>query len=417
MILQFLFLIFIVGYLVNNIMGVTYATLTKDQPNVIVTIDKDHNIDLKGDLFGNSSWYPGKSHSGVIRINNRYNNIDINNIALKVNIEKANSEYDRDTVKTSFLKNMKLTIERGRLLAFNKIIVNDKPIKELLYEKDSNVDRGFPLHKNTKFTVNRNDSIDLKYTLSMSKEAGNELEGIVAKVPFLININENIDIDDDDDDSDDNDRDKHTDKKDVNITVTNEHWAHNCIIALLNHKIIQGYPHDEMTIEDYRKGRVKPEIYVIEAVQPDLYITRAEAAVLVGKALGLNEKDKFLTGYVDGIPTWAKGYIIATSEKKIFKGYPFKLFKASNNITREEMIAVLVRAFELKLKNDEIELTFEDRENIAQWAEELVKAGFESKVIVGYPDNTYRPQNNITRGEAFTIICKLLGYHNEHTGE
>jgi len=91
------------------------------------------------------------------------------------------------------------------------------------------------------------------------------------------------------------------------------------------------------------------------------------------------------------------------------------MFKANNYITREEMIIVLTKGYEVKLQNEDLDLTFEDKDKIANWSLKYVKAGYESSVIVGYPDNTYRPKNNITRAEAFTIICKLMGLHDEHT--
>jgi len=77
------------------------------------------------------------------------------------------------------------------------------------------------------------------------------------------------------------------------------------------------------------------------------------------------------------------------------------------------MIAVLTRAFNITLKDESLELPFKDKDDIGEWAVKYVKAGYESGVIVGYPDNTYRPKNPITRAETFTIICKLLGLH-EH---
>jgi hypothetical protein len=149
-------------------------------------------------------------------------------------------------------------------------------------------------------------------------------------------------------------------------------------------------------------------------IKPDDYITRAEAAVLVGKALKLEPKDTIIPKYVDPIPKWARGYVNITSDEEIFKGYPFGFFRPSNNITREEMIAVLDRAFELTLEDKSLELPFTDKDEIGYWAVEHVKSGYEDKVITGYPDNTYKPNNKITRAEAFTIICKLLKYHETH---
>ena len=103
------------------------------------------------------------------------------------------------------------------------------------------------------------------------------------------------------------------------------HWAHDCIIALIENDVI----------DPDSKSRIRP----------DDYITRAEAAVLMGRALKLEESEDTDTGYVDNVPTWARGYVIATTKAKVFKGYPGNIFKAYGNITREEMTAVLIRAF------------------------------------------------------------------------
>ena len=242
-------------------------------------------------------------------------------------------------------------------------------------------------------------------------------------MPIYINLKNDQFIDDNNNNNDNGGNNENNNNNnnevifeiDEPIPTSIPHWAHDCIITLLNHEIIQGYPHKDMNMEDYRNGRIKPIIYVNAAVNPEKYITRAEAAVLVGKALGLKESNAIISGYLDTIPNWAKGYIISTTKANIFEGYPFRLFKPNKHITREEMIAVLTRAYQIKLKNESLELRFEDQLDIAEWSKVNVRAGYESKVIEGYPDNTYRPKNNITRAEAFTIICKLMGLHDEHT--
>lgn len=412
MILEFLVIIFVVGFFANDIIEITYATLKHTEPDVIVTKTSDGATSKTGNLFGDELWYPDKEVTGVIRIDNEFKRMKITNLGVDVTITKTNSVYDEDTIRNSFLNNMKLTIRKGKLLSFDdKTIVDNKSLGELLYKSDDNNYNGFPLADDDQFVINRNDTIDLEYTLYMDKDTGEELEGILAEVPFYINVEEKpVPPDNPGDDDDDDDEIEPVEV----IPAIPAHWAHDCIIALLDNKKIQGYPHEKMTIEDYRNGAVMPEVYVIEAVKPNEFITRAEAAMLVGKALGLEEKNGENTGYVDSIPKWAKGYIISTTEADVFTGYPFKVFKPNNYITREEMIAVLTRAFELKLEKEGFELTFKDKEKIAKWAENYVKAGYHNQVITGYPDNTYKPKNNITRAEAFTIICKLLGYHEQH---
>jgi len=171
------------------------------------------------------------------------------------------------------------------------------------------------------------------------------------------------------------------------------HWAHDCIITLLEHGIIEPYP----------DGTIRPENY----------ITRAEVAVLMGKALKLKNLRESKSPYVDELPDWARGYIISTSRARVFRGYLDKTFRPDNFILREEITAVFVRAFKKKLL-DGSQLTFTDSDKIAKWAREYIRIAFQHGVVTGYPDNTFRPLDYMKRAEAFTITCKLLGYHEEH---
>ncbi len=302
---------------------------------------------------------------------------------LEKNRENIYEEVTNENLYDIFAKNMQLTIKKGTALVFTNTIFN-KSFYEMLYDKDNEEYNGYDLSSLDSFNIGRNKYIDLEYTVHMDENAGNELQGIKATVDFLINAQENPDQNSDDDDDDDDD-----DIKDIN----NDHWAHDCIKTLLKHGIIKGYP----------DGTIRPENY----------ITRAEAAVLVGRALELEEIDKLLDGYLDNIPKWSRGYILVTTEKGIFKGYPGKLFKANDNIIREEMAAVLFRAFDRQLDGD-LKIEFLDKDKISNWALEHVKCGVQHDIIVGYPDSTFRPKGCITRAEAFTMICKLLGYHEEH---
>lgn len=431
-ILQTLIIILLAGYFASGIIQSTFASNSDKEPNVIIRINSDRTVTQYGSLFGQDLLYPSSVKdaergiggiTGVIRIENQYGKIDIDSIGLgiKENEMIIENNYPRQDVYNSFLDNIKLKIEKGVLLFFDRTLVDYTSLRNLLYDLDDNNQRGLQL--NPKLSIGKGQTIDLKYTLHMVEEAGNELQAVTVNIPIYINIggsrHNEYDNGNDNDNNGGNDylpiySEDDTKKDTIVTTQEKEHWAHDCIITLLNHGVIVGFPHEEMTIEDYRDGSVEPAIYVNEAVQPDRYITRAEAAVLVGRALGLDEAKAIISGYIDPIPRWARGFIIATTKAGVFEGYPGKLFKPNRYITREEMIAVLTRAFEIYLEDKDIELTFEDKDEIGSWALEYVKAGFEKKVIVGYPDNTYKPKNNITRGETFTIICKLMGLHEDH---
>ncbi len=50
------------------------------------------------------------------------------------------------------------------------------------------------------------------------------------------------------------------------------------------------------------------------------------------------------------------------------------------------------------------------------WAAGYIKVASQNKIISGYPDSTFRPENNVLLEEAVTIVLKLLGYTNQDFG-
>lgn len=358
----------------------------------------------RGDpMFSGGLWAPGVQRSGIMRINNNYSQrIRVDNLAIKMDLERYDGSkvHPESKLYGDYAKSMKITITRGRFLVFNETLFEGS-FYELLYVKDNPNYQGYQLPSSKQFNISRNDNADLKYTITMDGESsGNELQGLKAIVDFIVNLHENPTSSDPDSggDNDDNDNDNELiEIEDEIIPLGDLHWAHDCVIKLMEEGIVRGYPDGSLRLDDP--------------------ITRAETATIIAKALKLGKMDKLFSGYLDSLPDWARGYIIATTDAGIFEGYPVaivgRVFKGQQFITREEMATVLMKAFKLKASQDMI-LSFTDAEDISDWALEYVKAGVENGIIVGYPDNTFKPQNNITRGEAFVMLCKLLGYHIEH---
>lgn len=173
------------------------------------------------------------------------------------------------------------------------------------------------------------------------------------------------------------------------------HWAHDCIMALIQHGLLKGYP----------DGTIRPE----------QEITRGEAAVLLANLLGLQDyQPKSMTSpYSDELPEWARRAILILTEKGIMKGYPDGTFGADQPIIRAEFCAALMQCFpDLKCEGEAP--IFADEDSIPDWALPFIKAAACNHLVGGYPDHTFRPQGWITRGEAFAIICVLKGYHREH---
>lgn len=372
--------------------GTLFATEAKPLAEIYLG---DHSKDHSAPMFTEQAdgfWYPGKTAKGVLRIHNKYpHTVQIENLSLNMELQiPQNNEgqraIDENDLVRKYAENMKLTVQKGVLGIFNKTIY-DQTFYEMLNVTHNSELKGFTLPADQRIKVGSGKSIDLEYTVQMDENAGNELQGLIAVVDF------NVRIFGSEGDNGNGGKGHQREYRDL------DHWAHDCIITLLKHGVITGYPDN--------------------TIRPNNFITRAEAASLVAKGLGLELDEGYNNPYSDLLPVWARGAILSTSEEGIFVGYPPDLFKPNQYITREEMTCILIKAFESKLKEsiEESEIFFIDKEQISPWAEKFVLRAVQNDILSGYPDKTFKPRNNITRAEAFTIICKLLGYHNEHTYE
>ncbi len=145
------------------------------------------------------------------------------------------------------------------------------------------------------------------------------------------------------------------------------------------------------------------------SVKPNNDITRAEVVTVLIRSLGLSvaEKTDFKFKDAKDIPSWAGGYIQAALDKGIVQGYPDNTFKAGNKVTRAEFTLMAMKAFGFG-EADASTLQFADTKSIPAWAAKFIAKATELKIINGYADNTFKPDNYITRAEVSAIIDRCL---------
>lgn len=103
---------------------------------------------------------------------------------------------------------------------------------------------------------------------------------------------------------------------------------------------------------------------------------------------------------------WAKDAIATAYANKIIGGYDDVTFGPNDLVTREQMATMIVNAF--KLKPAASLRTFNDAAAISSWAKESVDIASSHSIINGYPDGSFGPKKNATRAEAVTIIVGAL---------
>ncbi len=110
--------------------------------------------------------------------------------------------------------------------------------------------------------------------------------------------------------------------------------------------------------------------------------------------------------FADTADHWACDMISTAAHHGIVNGYDDNTFGPDEPITREQMVTMIVRATELAPETGE--LGFADNDRISDWARGSMITAVKNGIINGYPDNTVRPQGLATRAEAATIVVRVL---------
>ncbi|RKD33492.1 S-layer homology domain-containing protein [Thermohalobacter berrensis] len=142
--------------------------------------------------------------------------------------------------------------------------------------------------------------------------------------------------------------------------------------------------------------------------EPNRPITRGEVAKVFSLALSLDKEDN-LKSFKDktSIPHWCKSHINKLVAEGIIKGYSDNTFKPNRYITRLELASMLNKILKDYDSNKNSKV-FSDYENIPKWGRESVDKLSSLGLIKGYKDNTFRPNNYVTRAEMCKIIIDML---------
>lgn len=136
---------------------------------------------------------------------------------------------------------------------------------------------------------------------------------------------------------------------------------------------------------------------------PERDLTRAEAAVIVSRLLGLNNKNAE-ANFTDISGHWAENEISAIAEQGIIVGYPDKSFQPEKKITRAELSVIISRIIEHTYTDGTKK--FSDVKS-DHWAWNEISSLSKLGIINGYTDGTFRPENMITRGETAAMMNRL----------
>lgn len=163
------------------------------------------------------------------------------------------------------------------------------------------------------------------------------------------------------------------------------HWAKETIESALASGIVSGYP----------DGSFKP----------DQAIGRAEFFTLVNSAFKINTVSEVKYTDVKGDAWYAASIAKSTGYAD---GYPDGTIQPEGNISRQEAAVILSRV--KTLTPTASVPAFTDASSIADWSRQAVIAALEARIMIGYPDGSFKPTSKITRAEALVAVYNGLNH-------
>gem|GEM_PF-3234638 len=165
-------------------------------------------------------------------------------------------------------------------------------------------------------------------------------------------------------------------------------WAEEAILSLYNKGIVSGVSENKY--------------------DPNSFVTREQLAKMVCVAFGIETAEDTQISFKDTESSmWYMQYIRSAYKAEIVKGISQEYFGINQNITRQDIAVIIYRCLDISA-DTENQVNFDDKNNIAEYAIDGVKALSSIKIINGFDNNTFRPNDFCTRAQAAKIIFEAL---------
>ncbi|MBF2016896.1 MAG: S-layer homology domain-containing protein [Rivularia sp. T60_A2020_040] len=102
---------------------------------------------------------------------------------------------------------------------------------------------------------------------------------------------------------------------------------------------------------------------------------------------------------------WANRFINELSSRKIIEGYPDFTYRPQQPVNRAEFASIIGKAFQTDVSNNQ--KVFKDIPE-KFWAESAIKQAVGTKFMTGYPDNSFNPEQKIPRVQVIVSLVTGL---------
>ncbi len=147
-------------------------------------------------------------------------------------------------------------------------------------------------------------------------------------------------------------------------------------------------------------------------------VTREETAAMLVRVMNYKATDVFNEPFSDVLKTrWLAVNIATIRRYGIMEGYPDGRFMPAKKISRAELATILVRLSKSVVRDKTgKDYTFSDVDSSA-WYYPYVKEAAEYGLITDYEDGTFKPNDQVLRTEAVTMINRMMNRNPETAKE
>ncbi|WP_421657650.1 S-layer homology domain-containing protein [Leptothermofonsia sp. ETS-13] len=114
----------------------------------------------------------------------------------------------------------------------------------------------------------------------------------------------------------------------------------------------------------------------------------------------------FPSGFSDTQGHWAAGFIQGLVSREFIRGFEDGTFRPEAQLTRAQYAAILAKAFDLPARQPAA--NFSDVPS-SFWAYGAIQKAAQMGFLSGFPDGTFRPNQNLTRVQAMVSLVNGLG--------
>lgn len=151
--------------------------------------------------------------------------------------------------------------------------------------------------------------------------------------------------------------------------------------------------------------------------EPEREVTRAEFMALIVRGQkyinketsSINTTKKIVFDDID----WSAWYIPELKDAIYYnyvKGFSKKVFAPTLTVNREQASKMIVNAVIGNIEDsiDVDQFEFSDAAYISKWATGSIQKGYQKGIILGYPNHSFQPKNNLTRAEAAMLLYRMI---------